>query len=332
MSKDCPILLITGASGFLGSEIVRQAVAAGLEVRATSRKDTRRTPEVEYIRADILTPDSLRAAMGGVEIVIHAAGLAHVFNEPPGILATFRAVNEIGTANVVRTAAAAGVRHCVLVSSVSVYGHDSKSCDETAVCRPWGAYAESKLQAERRAAEIARLAGMRLTILRMATIYGEWDPGNVARLIAAIDRGRFIWVGSGANRKSLIYREDAARACIAALHRQAKAFQVFNVSAAPYSMREIVDGIFCALDRRPPAWHLPARPVLLAAGALSAVAGGRGSLGPAYAKIRKWLEDDVYDAGKFRREFAFKVQVDLAEGLRREVSWYLRQTYGTTGT
>ena len=60
---------------------------------------------------------------------------------------------------------------------------------------------------------------MALTILRLATLYGEGDPGNVGRLMRTLDRGRFLWIGDGSNRKSLLYRGDAANACMAVAER-----------------------------------------------------------------------------------------------------------------
>ena len=84
--------------------------------------------------------------------------------------------------------------------------------DENTPCNPVGPYALSKYNAELRAIEIARVSGMALAILRLATLYGEGNPGNVGRLMRALDRGRFLWIGDGSNRKSLLYRGDAARA------------------------------------------------------------------------------------------------------------------------
>ena len=64
-----------------------------------------------------------------------------------------------------------------------------------------------------RVQEIAARTGMALTILRLATLYGEGDPRNIKRLIRTLDQGRFIWIGDGRNQKSLLYVRDAARAC-----------------------------------------------------------------------------------------------------------------------
>ena len=67
---------------------------------------------------------------------------------------------------------------------------------------------------------------MALTILRLATLYGEGDPGNVGRLMRKLDRGRFLWIGDGSNRKSLLYKGDAARACMAVAERPASGITI----------------------------------------------------------------------------------------------------------
>jgi len=316
-------LLVTGANGFLGSEIVRQAIRAGLQVRATGRRDVSRFSEVDYYRADILDPNSLMPALNDVAVVIHSAGLAHIFQKSKSTGAHFKDINEKGTANAIRLAAQVGVQHFILISSVSVYGGStSPGCDENSACHPDRPYAESKWQAEQRAIEIAKASGMSLTILRMATIYGEEDLGNVARLMRSIDQGRFFWVGDGSNRKSLIHREDAARACLYALHEPNPGINIYNVSAPPCTMRDVVDGLASALGRHVPNWRVPASLALMFTGLASRLTWGHGHLGDLHATLRKWLADDVYDAGRFEKTFNFRAKVKLSEGLIREVAWY----------
>lgn len=249
-------LFVTGAAGFLGQEAVRRAQAAGIRVRATDRRRGDLPEDVDFRPADICVPETLRGLFQGVDCLVHVAGLAHLFDKSQARTAPFREVNAEGAAHVAQAAAHAGVRAMVLVSSVAVYGsHDGQVVDERSPCRPEGPYAQSKYEAEQRVTTIAEQAGMRLTILRLATLYGEQDPGNVLRLFRAIDRRRFIWIGTGANKKSLIHRDDAARACIAAaLGRRAG---VYNVSASPYTLREIVEAIADALTCRLPRWHIP---------------------------------------------------------------------------
>jgi UDP-glucose 4-epimerase len=276
---------------------------------------------MDYRPLDLLDGEGLAQSMEGIDGVIHCAGLAHVFHKGTRS-EDFQAINELGTARVMQAAVTAGVRHLVLVSSVSVYGRHGGASDEKTHCKPDSAYARSKYQAELRAVEIAEAAGLNLTILRPATLYGEGDPGNVARLMRAIDRGRFFWVGKGNNCKSLVHRDDAARACLAALQHPLPGIGIYNVSGAPRTMREIVEGLAAALGRRPPRWSIPAGLVLAVARGAALLVGGRGRLGSLPSTMQKWLADDVYDGSKFQRTFNFTMDVDLAEGLRREVAWH----------
>lgn len=319
-------ILVTGANGFLGSEIVRQANSVGLGVRTTDRDEPLPVPGIDYYRVDILNSDSLNLLMDGVKHVIHAAGLAHIFDKTQAVVDSFKAVNEIGTANLAAAAARAGVQHFLLISSVSVYGRSaSPDCDENTVCDPEGPYAESKLGAERCTIEIAKASGMHVTILRLATAYGEGDPGNVGRLMRAIDRGSFRWIGSGLNRKSLIHKEDVGRACLAVLQNPPMGINIYNVSAPPCTMRELVEGIAKALNRPIPRVHIPASLVLTLAYVGKTISGGHDKLGNLYSTLKKWLAEDVYDSSKFEKTFDFKTQVSLDEGLRREVAWYRNQ-------
>lgn len=311
-------LLVTGASGFLGSEIVQLARTGGWHVRALVRNPQKQVDGAEIFAGDIGNPALLRRASEGVGAVVHAAGLAHVFG--PGAKDTnrFNQVNEVGTGNVIDAALAAGVPRIVLVSSVSVYGgYPGTMCDEAATCVPMGAYAVSKRRGELRAIERMTEGQGSLVILRLATIYGEGDRGNVAKLIGALDRGRFIWPGSGENQKSLIYKRDAARACVRALESPASGTGIFNVSAQPASMREIVTAICEALGRPVPRLGIPLA-LLRTAGAIARAIGDPGNLDQ---RLQKFIHDDVYSGEKFETAFDFSPAVSLAEGMRREVAF-----------
>jgi len=313
-------ILVTGANGFLGRAILCCLPAFFTSIRATDVTPGSGLFASAYVKADITNPEEVEAVLDQTAIVIHAAGLAHVFS--PGVNASekFRQVNEIGTANMAAAAATAGVAHFVLISSVSIYGGSRKGGGEGSGCYPQGPYAQSKYHAEQRAIEIAEKSDMALTILRLATLYGEGDPGNVARLMRTIDHGRFIWIGNGSNRKSLLHSEDAARACLAVIQSPASGVMVYNVSAPPCTMREVVQGLAWALGKRIPPFGIPASWGRGISGLLSGLPVSRlRTLG---ATAQKWLADDVYDGRKFARAFNFQVRVNLAEGLRREVGWY----------
>jgi nucleoside-diphosphate-sugar epimerase len=317
-------IVVTGAAGFLGREVVRQALAAGFPVRAL----VRRAPPledplpVEYRAGDLLEPGTLKGALSGASAVVHAAGRAHLFRgeSTPGQLSRD---NPEAAAAVVRAAKEAGAVRVVLASSISVYGpaRDPRERDESAPLGPTSAYAASKLEAERRACEIAAGAGApRLVILRLATLYGPRDPGNVRRLIRAIDRGRFVAIGDGSTRKSLLAVSDAALACLAAIGMPEGAESgpgVYNVAAAPCTMGEVVGLIYRHLGRALPRLRVPA-PLALA---LARVARAAGMAGAAES-VEKLLRDDAFSGARFSAAAGWRPRVSLGEGLREEVAWY----------
>jgi len=318
-------VLVTGANGFLGSEIVNRLLTAGHSVRATGQEPSCSRSDVEYIQADITQTDQLSAVASGIAAVIHTAGLAHVFHRSANLAERFFQINELGAENVARAAASAGAGHFVLISSVSVYGPSTQGlCSEGNSCHPEGPYALSKLNAEQRLVALAKETGMTVTILRLATLYGEGDPGNVGRLMRSLDRGRFLWIGDGRNRRSLLYRGDALRACLAVLNkRPVSGVATYNVSAPPCTMREIVGRLSTKLGKKPLPIRVPAAVAVQASRLASHLPVPGFSRLP--ATIDKWLAEDIYDTRRIEQEIGFYPEVTLDEGLRREVRWYREQ-------
>ena len=306
-------VLVTGGSGFLGRAIVEEVRSTGGAVRTLQRRAAPAS-DVGALVGDVRDPAAVAAAVEGVDVVVHAAGLAHVFHGVAS--APFHEINERGAAVVAAAAVAAGVSHFVHISSVAVYGGSGAAGVEGAPCRPEGDYARSKAAAEARVVDAVRGSSTRVTILRLATLYGEDDRGNVQKLLQLIAAGRFVWVGTGANFKSLIHVRDAARACAAVVDSEAgrgATAEIYNVSAAPVVMREIVGEIARALGHPVPRWHVPDA----AARMLSAAAGWAA---PARARsLKKWLHDDVYPAERFEQRFHVVPRVTLREGIARQV-------------
>jgi nucleoside-diphosphate-sugar epimerase len=261
--------------------------------------------------------------VAGVDVVIHAAGLAHQHRATLAQRVEYSQINTACTESMVRAAVAADCQRFVLVSSVSVYGAGSPATTEEAPCNPSSPYAISKLEAEHVASEVAASSKMELIILRMATLYGDNDPGNVGRLLRTIDRGRFLWIGDGQNRKSLVHVEDAASACaLAATRPLSTHFRTFNIATEPCTMREIVSTLACSLGRRPPSIHVPARIPLTAAAITSNIPGLATRARRFRSTLDKWLSDEVFDATLFRDTFGWHPKISLDRGLARQVAQY----------
>ncbi len=331
-------ILITGATGFVGRALVEKlgaekldaekpdagrSGAAELELYTCGKRENSDLPN--YRAVDISSRESVAALgreIGNIDCVIHSAGLAHQFGgakEPDA----FERINVEGTRNIARMAAAAGCRKFILISSISVYGEDKPNpCGEEVECRPKGDYAVSKLRAESAAEEICREQNIDLAILRLATVYGEGDVGNVLRLIKLINAGRFFWAGKGNNSKSLIYNSDAARACALALEGELPGVHIYNVTDAPHTMRRIVETIAENLGRKISRLSLPPdllETTLKLAGLVPVVGSRAKGLA---GTLRKWQSDDVLSGEKIRRELGFYPEVSLSEGIEREIQWY----------
>jgi UDP-N-acetyl-alpha-D-quinovosamine dehydrogenase len=311
-------MLVLGASGFVGAAAAEAASRAGWMVRCAGGRRPARC--AEPILVDLADTTSLRSACREAAVVVHAAGLAHV----PGAAgrdADFEAVNVRGTAAVVQAAADEGVRRLVLVSSVSVYGDGvgpPGGFDETAPCRPTSPYGRSKLAAEGVARDAAARAGLELVVLRLATVYGPGDPGNLARLMRLIDRDRFLWVGTGENLKTLIHVDDVGRALVAAAAIGAPV-GTYNLSAPPVSMASVVTELAKALGHSVPDVRLPGGPCLAVAQLLR-IFGRRGA--SAAASLKKWMADDLFNGGRFEQDFGWRPAISLAEGIGGEVAWF----------
>jgi len=141
-----------------------------------------------------------------------------------------------------------------------------------------------------------------------------------------IDKRRFIWIGNGTNIKSLLYRGEAARACVITALFPSVDIRIYNVYAQPTTMNEVIEGLAKALERHLPRFHLPASLVLQLADVLT-ITRNRGRLSDLRTTLEKWIADDAYDASQFRETFGFQTEVGLTEDLRREVEWYRSHTH-----
>lgn len=329
---------MTGASGFVGRAIVKELSENNFETislvnNSGGADDSPDGNRPMLFKADLRRAGSLEnlAMPLKPQAVIHSAGLAHQFGKRGE--ADFREVNVGGTENTAEFAAARGAEHFILISSVAVYGRAACSnqnsvwqgADETAECRPEGIYAQTKLESEQVARRACERHKMRLTILRPVTVVGENDRGNVARLIEAIDKKRFLQIGDGSNRKSLIYKGDVARACVKVLGntKRRNNTEVFNLTAEALPMAEIVAEICRRLGRREPRSTISPN-LLEKIFRLNRATFNVERINGLAETVRKWLSEDVFSGEKFNRFYNFQPEMPVREAVGREVENYLR--------
>jgi len=322
-------VLVTGASGFLGSHIAEQLARQGHTVRVLLRRTSDRSFlrgfETEEALGDVTQPESLPAAVAGVDAVVHAAGLVKARSA-----AEFQAVNAGGTANLLSALnGAAGLRRFVLISSLAAHGPSPdgrpRRLDEPAA--PVSDYGRSKLMAE----ELVRSwAGEEhpATIIRPPVIYGPRDRATLS-LFQMVRRRLAPLLGDGTNAISCIYAEDAARAAALAATAgdDAPSATYFLDDGSVYTWRDFLAAIEQAVGRK--ALRLPSPQWAFAAAAFVSESYGRllrravSFNRDKYAEMRQryW----VCSHDEIARDLGWKPQVPLSEGAALTAAWYRRE-------
>lgn len=317
--------LVTGATGAIGTQLVKSLVENGSIVTALVRQDAPidlLPPSVTIVKGDLLNLNAVRKAASGVDTIFHLAAKLHLNNPGPHLKDEYRRTNLEGTRLLVDCAQAAQVRRFVYFSTINVYGpsQSARAFSEEDTPVPQGLYAQTKYEGEKYVLG-ALSADKRAPIgvvLRLAAVYGPHMKGNYPRLVRAVKRGFFIPVGDGLNRRTLVHERDVVAAAILAAQHVRAAGQVFNVTDGHvHTFNEILAAICQAVNRRPPRFHLPVAPFRLLAGLAEDVCRFVGLRSPiGRAAVDKLIEDVAVTGGKFQRETNFQPQFDLTRGWR----------------
>jgi nucleoside-diphosphate-sugar epimerase len=307
------MLLVTGASGFVGAGLTAELDRLGLPYRCALRNGAGQAAAVTI--GDIGPDTDWAAALDGVDTVIHLAGRAHILASESDALAQFRKVNAAGTGRLAEQAAAAGIRRFVLVSSVKAAADTSGRAPlrETDPPAPGTPYGVSKLEGERALLEAA--GAMETVILRPPLVYGRDVRANFHALLRIVEPALPLPLASVRNARSLIARENLVSAILTAMESPGAAGGVFYVSDGPaLSTPELIRALARALGR--PARLLPFPPFLLD---LAATALGRAAA--ADSLLRSLAVDD----GAFRAATGWQPPISQEAAFADLAGWYRRK-------
>ena len=313
--------LVTGAAGCLGTALVRRLAADGHRVRALVR-DLRRAahlaglPGVELVAGDITDARRIEEVMNGVGGVFHLAACVHAPVDTP--TDQFFAVNGEGTRNLATAAVRHGAGFFIHFSTVAVYGESEDVLDEESPVAPLTAYGRSKLAAEEVVRQTCHGTATRMTILRLPVVYGPRDRGNVARLLEAVRRGRYLIIGNGRNEKSMVAAGNVVDATLLVATDPRSAGRTYIVTdARPWSQREIAATMAILLGRPPQFFHLPYLPALALGAAADILSGLLGRPLPiSVDRVRKLAQSTRYSSDRIARELGYVPRLTLAAGLR----------------
>ena len=323
-------ILITGASGFIGSFIVEEALKRGFETWAAVRKSSSKAflqdERIHFIELNLSSKEQLVEQLKGQQFdyVVHAAGVTKCLNK-----ADFRRINTEGTKNLVNALLEVGMplKRFVFISSLSIFGaikeqQPYEEIRETDTPQPNTAYGRSKLEAE----QYLTTLGDRLPyiILRPTGVYGPREKDYFI-MAKSIQQHSDFAVGYKRQDITFVYVQDVVQAVFLALDRGENGRKYFLSDGQVYQSTTFSDLIHEELGR--PWWIRITAPVWV----LRVVTFFGEYVGRMTGKVTA-LNNDKYNILKQRNwrcdiqpaidELGYQPQVQLAEGVKRSIKWY----------
>lgn len=307
------MILVTGATGFVGSGVIMRLLQVKKLVRAAARSEMHQFSEkVDRVRVGDLNPEiDWSDVLSGIDCIVHLAARVHVMrDEAVDPLTEFRRVNVEGTLNLARQGALAGVRRFVFVSSIKVNGESTvpgKPFSPDDPPDPQDPYGTSKYEAERALLELVSETGMEVVIIRPPLVYGPGVKANFASMMSWLDRGVPLPLGSVNNKRSFVALDNLIDLIVTCLDHPKAANQTFLVSdGADMSTTQLLQRMGHALGK-------PARLIPVPVGVMQVAANllGKGAV------AQRLFGSLQVDSSKARDLLGWKPGVTVDVALRK---------------
>ncbi len=320
-------ILITGATGFIGSHLAESLLKDGHQIKAIVRKTSNlqwlKDLPIELIDVSLNDRNALESVVEGIDYIYHVAGLvaAKTYDE-------FLKANRDTTLNLLQASLDRNpdIKRFLLVSSQTVAG-PSKSLDkpktEDDIPEPLTKYGKSKLEGEKVAHQF--MDKLPITIVRPPAVYGPRDPA-IRDIFKIANKGLATLIGFNNKYVSLIHSSDLVRGIKLAAQSDKSVSQTYFITSSQfYTWSEIMDAMKIALNKRTMLkLHLP-HSLVLSLGAFSGFLGKFSKKPPVfdYEKSIDFIQNYwICSPEKAKRELGFVTEIDLLEGLTETAKWY----------
>ena len=324
-------VLVTGATGFVGSFLTKRLLEIGANTRILVRTtaDSATVKELvgagaEVVYGDVVDRKSVFEAVKGSDCVFHIAALFRQAKFPDEV---YYHVNVDGVRNVFDAAKEAGVGRLLHCSTVGVHSHiPSPPAAEDEPYRPGDIYQHTKCEGEKLALEYIKKGEIDAVVVRPAMIWGEGDK-RMLKLFRGVSKKRFPIVGSGKTLTHWIYVRDLVEGMILAATAPSAVGQIYIIAGKrAVSISELVSTIAKKAGVKPLPFKIPAVPVQLLGSLTELVCKPFGIEPPIYRRrVDFFTKDRSFDTTKAERELGFVPRYDFEEEVERIYSWYSEQ-------
>ncbi|NMC62850.1 MAG: NAD-dependent epimerase/dehydratase family protein [SAR324 cluster bacterium] len=319
------LFLVTGANGFVGSNLVEYLYTQNVNVRAMLRDPKKATKlkhlDIEVMIGDLMDKESLQRCCEGVYGIYHIAAL---FNQAGLPESKFFEVNVQGTKRLLDAAIEAGVKRFVHCSTNGVHG-DIKGppADESAPYSPCDEYQRSKVEGEKLVLEYFSNNKINGVVIRPAMIYGPGDT-RLFKIFRMIQKKRFFYVGKGDAWCHFIDVRDLVRSFHLAMQNENIKNGVFLIAGErQIRLNEVVDFIADELKVKRPWLHIPLKPMQALGTLCELLCAPFGIQPPLYKRrVDFFIKNRSFNTTRARQELGFVPQRKLEEELRDIINWY----------
>ncbi|MCP3889858.1 MAG: NAD-dependent epimerase/dehydratase family protein [Desulfobulbaceae bacterium] len=322
--------LVTGAAGYVGSNLVRLLSNRGIKVRAMVRpggqKLEENLPGVEVVEADISDPQSLAPILEDITGVYHIAALFRQQKFPDKV---FREVNTNGVQNMLEASIEAGVQRFVHCSTVGVLGHVSEPpANEETPYNPGDIYQQTKMEGELIALKYFKEGKIGGNIIRPGMVYGPGDTRNL-KLFRMIANRTFFYVGKGQATVHFVDVRDLARSFVLAMEKTNVNGEIFIIAGeTPLPLRDLANIIAKKCNVAAPWLKLPVKPMQLAGDLCEFICAPFGIEPPLYRRrVDFFTKDRHFNTSKAFNMLGFKAAQPLHAEVNDIIKSYRNEKY-----
>lgn len=320
--------LVTGGNSFIGihlvSELIRRNVNVFVYVRSIKTIPKEWIGKVKVVEGDIIDNNSILNIGDKFDVVFHLAAYVHRIPKSDDEEKYVYAVNVEGTKNLLESLSDS-VNNAVFFSSVSVYGNGmGRNLDEITSTNPTTLYGKTKLSAEQLVIDYGKKHKFKTIILRLPLVYGPGNKGNIYNMIKAIDNRRFVMMGRGLNKRSMVYVGNVVDAAMAVLNKEVSDGKVYLITdGIDYTVRDLYRLISKGLGRNPLPFYVP-----MGIAKMLAIAGDIGKKIirkplPFNSEVLGKLTDSLtFSSGRIQEDIGFKPKYNIYNTIDESIRWY----------